>query len=89
MSRPISERPGYREGSGVDELQRDLDELRKKHGLVGVVLVEFTRDRVGVRSSGEGDLFRKAMDTLARRILTDIDDGRHDPLEHMTAEGRG
>jgi hypothetical protein len=43
----------------------------------------------GVRSCGETDLFRKAMDTLARRILTDIDDGRYDPLERMTAEGRG
>jgi hypothetical protein len=54
------------------------------------VLVEFTRDlRVGVRSCGETDLFRKAMDALARRIPTDIDDGRHDPLEHMTPEGRG
>jgi hypothetical protein len=89
MSRPLSKRPGYREGSGADELQRDLDELRKKHGLIGVVLVEFTRDRVGVRSCGESDLFGRTMDTLARRILTDIDDGRHDPLEHMTAEGRG
>jgi hypothetical protein len=89
MSRPISERPGYREGTGSDELQRDLDELRIKHGLIGCVLVEFARDRVSARSCGESDLFRKAMDTLARRILTDIDDGRHDPLEHMTAEGRG
>jgi hypothetical protein len=34
------------------------------------VLVEFTRDLVGVRSCGENDLFRKAMDTLARRIMT-------------------
>jgi len=29
------------------------------------------------------------MDTLGTRILTDIDDGRHDPLEQLEAEGRG
>jgi hypothetical protein len=37
MSRPLSERPGYREASGTDELelQRDLDELRKSIGSSG------------------------------------------------------
>jgi DNA invertase Pin-like site-specific DNA recombinase len=29
MSRPLSERPGYREGTGADELQRDLNTLDK------------------------------------------------------------
>ena len=82
LIKPITDRVGYREGS-VDAVQRDLNALAKKHGLIGCVLIEFTRDRVGVRSCGFNDEFCKVMDALGTRILTDIDDGRHDPLEHL------
>jgi hypothetical protein len=85
MSRPLSERPGYREGSGADELQRDLDELRKTRA--DRCRARRVRARPRRRAViGETDQSRKAMDTLARRILTDIDDGRHEPLEHMSPE---
>lgn len=89
ITKEISERPGYREDNIVDALQRDLNALAVKHGLIGCVLVEFRCERVGVRSCGKTDEFCKAMDTLGTRILTDIDDGRHDPLELLPAEGRG
>ncbi len=90
ITKPITERPGYHKGNKTDQLQRDLNALATKHGLFGCVLIEFTRDmRVGCRSVGETDEFCRAMDTLGTRILTDIDDGRHDPLEQMPAEGRG
>jgi hypothetical protein len=88
IDKPITERAGYREASRADALQRDLSSLATKHGLLGCVLVQFTRTEVGARSYGVTDKFCDAMDTLATRILTDIDDGRHDPLEHMPAEGR-
>jgi hypothetical protein len=90
IDKPIADRPGYRESNQRDALQRDLSALATKHNLFGCVLVEFTRDeRVGVRSCGVTDEFCAAMTTLGSRILTDIDDGRHDPLEHLEAEGRG
>lgn len=89
IDRPIAERQGYREGSSRDALQRDLSALATKHGLIGCVLIEFTNDRVGARSCGVNDEFCQAMTTLGTRILTDIDDGRHDPLEHLETEGRG
>lgn len=87
---PISQRAGYREKSKADALQRDLNALTRKHRLLGCVLVQFTKDlRVGVRSCGVTDEFCRAMDTLGARILTDIDDGRHEPLEQIDAEGNG
>lgn len=89
IDKPIQKRAGYREGSNRDQLQRDLSALATKHGLLGCVLVQFSPDmRVGTRSCGFNDEFCKAMDTLGTRILTDIDDGRHDPLEQMQPEGR-
>lgn len=89
ITKPITNRPGYQEGHRADDLQRDLNALATKHGLTGCVLIEFTPDfRVGCRSVGKTDEFCIAMDNLGTRILTDIDDGRHDPLEHLAAEGR-
>ena len=65
-----------------------LSALARKHGLIGCVLVQFDHERVGVRSWAVTDEFCKEMAALAPRILTDIDDGRHDPLEQMEPEGR-
>lgn len=89
IDKPISERFGYSSEGRADTLQRDLNALATKHDLLGCVLVQFTRDkRVGVRSCGITDVFCDAMTTLGTHILTDIDDGRHDPLEHMESKGR-
>ena len=89
LTKPIHERRGYRERINPDALQRDLGALARKHGLMGCVLVQFTADRVGARSWGENDVACAGMTALATRILTDIDDGRHDPLERLPSEGRG
>lgn len=89
IDKPVAERAGYKEVRKVDDLQRDLNALARKHNLTGCVLIQFDRERVGVRSCGITDEFCAAMDMLGTRILTDIDDGRHDPLEHMQTEGRG
>lgn len=90
IDKPIHARAGYQETSQpTDELQRDLNALARKHGLMGCVLVQFYGERVGVRSCGDNSVICSAMDTLGTRILTDIDDGRHDPLEHIASEGRG
>lgn len=88
IDKPVTERPGYAEISKPDALQRDLNILARRHNLTGCVLVQFKEDRVGVRSCGITDEFCAAMDTLGTRILTDIDDGRHDPLERIEPEGR-
>lgn len=93
LDKPIHQRHGYREGdpSRPDAVQRDLAALATKHGLSGCVLIQFdfTASRIGGRSWGRTEKIMRAMDTLGARILTDIDDGRHDPLEQLPAEGRG
>lgn len=91
IDKPIHQRAGYRQeqqDGSPDAVQRDLAALARKHGLLGCVFIQFTRDRVGCRSWGVTDEFGRAMDTLGTRVLTDIDDGRHDPLEHIQAEGK-
>lgn len=90
ITRPIQARDGFSQvAKPDDELQHDLRILAIKHHLSGCVLVQFTFDdmRVGTRCWGFNDTVCSAMTTLAERILTDIDDGRHDPLEHIEAEG--
>lgn len=87
--RRLHQRPGYQESAAPDALQRDLGALARKHGLFGCVLVQFDTDRVGVRSWGKNEIACAGMTFLADRILTDIDDGRHDPLEFLPPEGRG
>jgi hypothetical protein len=89
ITKPIEQRAGYREVAEPDEFQRDLAALAEKHGLMGCLLIQFDRERVGARSWGINEQICAAMDTLGTRILTDIDDGRHDPLEQMETEGRG
>jgi hypothetical protein len=83
----LEAREGYRESSKPDDLQRELGALASRHGLFGCVLVQFGSGRVGVRSWGVNELACAAMTSLGDRILIDIDDGRHDPLEHIPAEG--
>ena len=87
IDKPISERAGYREEHKPDDIQRDLAALARKHRLIGCVLIEFVGERVGIRSWGVDDEFCKAMDTLGTRVLTDIDDGRHDPQAFGEAFG--
>lgn len=90
LDKPIHERSGFREEKQAgkpDALQRDLAALASKHGLWGCVLVQFYGERVGVRSWGMNDIACSGMTTLGDRILTDIDDGRHDPLDHIPPEG--
>jgi hypothetical protein len=88
ITKPISERAGcITVEKPDDELQRDLRAMASKHGLIGCVLVQFTRERVGTRSWAINDMVCKEMTRLADRIITDIDDGRHDPLAHAEIEG--
>ncbi len=90
VKRPaIHQRQGYEERVAPDALQRDLGALARKHGLMGCVLVQFDFERIGVRSWGVNDLACAGMTSLGNRILTDIDDGRHDPLEFLPPEGQG
>lgn len=85
IDKPITERNGYR-GEDVSQcpIQHDLEKIMLKHNLHGCVLVSFDDDRVGTRSCGKVQTFSDAMDALAVRILTDIDDGRHNPLSPET-----
>jgi hypothetical protein len=65
MSRPISERPGYREGSADDDLQLDLKALARKHKLYRL-RARRVHKRVGVWSWGETDSFRNHMSPEGR-----------------------
>lgn len=77
---PLEGRPGLTTGDPeTDPLARDLGQLAKRHGLKGCVLISFKRDRVGVNSSGEPDLFGRAMERLGDELLAAIDDGKFDP----------
>lgn len=82
---PLEDRPGYFEDNPKKHaLARELGQLAKRHDLRGAVLISFTRDdRVGVNSSGEPEMFARAMDQLASRILTAIDNGDFDPTVHL------
>lgn len=85
----IKKLPDYRETANPkDSLQRDLGELAKRHGLTGVVLVQFDTERVGCRSWGITPAMMRAMDVIGTQVLGDINAGRHDPLEVIPAEGR-
>lgn len=81
--------PGYRVTEHPsDEIQRALQDLATRHGLTGVVFIQFDTKRVGCRSWGVTPAMMREMDKIGSRVLKDITDGRHDPLEHMPAEGR-
>lgn len=80
MSDPLTGPPGLRtEDPETSALARDLGQLAKRHRLMGVVLISFTGERVGVNSSGETYLSGRAMEQLGHRILAAIDDGKFDP----------
>lgn len=86
--KPLEQRRGY---VGDDDpnhpVQVALRAIAIKHGYTGVVLVMFDTERIGARSWGADDKMGGLMDSLAQRILTDIDDGKHDPLAIMKPEG--
>jgi hypothetical protein len=90
---PVEIRPGYEDAQAPDAIQRDLGALARKHELVGCVLIQFAGRRSGTRSWGMAaascwgvtEEFAAAMNTLGARIMTDIEDGRHDP--HIEPEG--
>lgn len=85
----IDKRPDYRVTQRPkDSLQRALREMAEQHGLTGAVLIQFDSERVGCRSWGVSDAMMKEMDKIGTRVLTDIVEGRHDPLDHIPAEGR-
>ena len=77
MHPSLKGRSGLRSES-PHSLARDLGILAKRHGLLGVVMISFGRERVGVNSSGEG-LMAIAMERLGDQILAAIDDGKFDP----------
>lgn len=84
----IEKRPDYRVTQRpADSLQRGLRDLAERHGLTGVVLIQFDTERVGCRSWGISDAMMREMDNIGTRVLTDIVEGRHDPLEVIPAEG--
>jgi len=79
-------RPGLEsESPRTNTLARELGQLAKRNGLRGAVLISFSKDRVGVNSSGEPDLFSVAMERLGDQILAAIDDGKFDPDPQLSA----
>jgi hypothetical protein len=87
-TKPLEQRRGY---VGDDDpnhpVQVALRAIAVKHGYTGVVLVMFGGERVGARSWGSEDTMGDLMDGLAQRFLTDIDDGKHDPIAILKPEG--
>ena len=78
----LAGRPGLRtEGPETNAVARELGQFAKRHRLRGCVLISFKGERVGVNSSGEPDLFGRAMKQLGDRLLAAIDDGKFDPTE--------
>jgi len=80
MSENLKDRPSYVEDHD-SPLTKALGKLRREFGLVGVVLIDFTSDRVGACSSGATEEFSRHMSTLADRVLAAIDDGKFNPDE--------
>jgi hypothetical protein len=70
--------PGYREDRH-SPLSKALGKLRREFGLVGVVLIDFKGDHVGVCSSGSTPEFSGHMETLGDRVLAAINSGQFDP----------
>jgi hypothetical protein len=80
MNSPLEGRPGLTiEDPETNELARDLGRLAVRHKLRGCVLISFKGFRVGVNSSGEPDLFGRAMERMGDQILAAIDNGQFDP----------
>jgi hypothetical protein len=74
----------------TDSFQRELRDIAKRHGLAGLVFIQFDLKemRVGCRSWGHNTEMMRAMDNIGTHVLEDIVAGRHDPLECIPAEGR-
>lgn len=85
MAAHLEDRPGYTEKAAPDALQRDLGKLLIKHGITGLLLIDFSGDRISVRCCGKTPEFMSCMDALGKRVLTDIDDGRHDDVPGLFA----
>jgi len=84
---PLEEREGFEAQCRPDAFQHALRDLAKNNGQWGVVLLQFGNGRVGARAWGEGDQQRDSMVWLAHRLLEEIDDGKHNPLEIIKPEG--
>ena len=79
---PLAGRPGLETiNPKLDPKARELGEFAKRHGLHGCVLISFSGERVGVNSSGRGDMWSRQMQSLGDRLLAAIDDGKFDPTE--------
>jgi hypothetical protein len=76
---PLAERPSFEQVNG-SPLTKALKALRAEFGLIGVVLIDFTKERVGVCTAGSTEEFAQHMVTLGDRILTAIDNGQFDPV---------
>ena len=88
MSDPLAGRPGLEIiPAAKSALAKELGQLARRHQLVGVVLISFTSDRIGVNSSGVDGPFGQEMERLGDRILAAIDDGKFDPDNVETMEG--
>jgi hypothetical protein len=70
----------------ADPLAPELGEFMERHGLNDVVLVSSTDERVRVNSSGNTDLWLRAMRQLAERLLVNIDDGKYDPTVDLNTD---
>lgn len=85
MHPSLKGRPGLtEENPRTNALAKELGQLAKRHGLAGVVLISFGRERMGVNSSGEG-IMAVAMERLGDQILAAIDDGKFDPDPQIQA----
>ena len=77
-TKPLRERPGYEE-SREHPLVKELQQLVRRHGLVGAVLVTFDAEKIFATASGVTPEFGAHMHRLADQILVALDDGLFDP----------
>ena len=84
MTKPdprVEDLPTYRQVDHPDdELKRALSALARRHGLLGVMLIQVDGERWGCRSWGIADSMMRVMDGLGSRTLVDLSAGRHDDL---------
>lgn len=74
---PLQNRPGY-EQADDSPLIRALRRLRRSAGKTAVILIDFDPERCGVTVSCEDQELGVAIQKVADRILTDLDDGYYD-----------
>lgn len=85
MSANLKDRPSFREISR-SPLAAAVRKLRQDFNLIGVVLIDFTTEHVGVCAAGKTEEFAGHMETLGERILAAIDDGKFDPEEEPSTD---